>query len=149
MSRDAEYKEARRLREAGLSYGQIAVELEVIHGQLISPGTIARWANDIKVDKHKVIKNVSNNKIQTRLASLASTDFKNGSALRKYLLDTREYVCSSCGISNWKDNYIPLEVHHKDGNKNNNKEDNLEWLCPNCHSQTDNWRNKRGKLIYD
>jgi len=30
-------------------------------------------------------------------------------------------------------------MHHKDGNRSNNKEDNLELLCPNCHSLTDNF----------
>lgn len=37
---------------------------------------------------------------------------------------------------------INLEVHHKDGNHINNSFDNLQLLCPNCHSYTDNWRGK-------
>ena len=35
---------------------------------------------------------------------------------------------------------IPLEVHHKDGNYQNNNEDNLQVLCPNCHSLTDTYK---------
>jgi hypothetical protein len=51
--------------------------------------------------------------------------------------------CSKCG---WKTrhpitNRIPLEVNHIDGNSENNKEDNLELICPNCHSLTPNFRN--------
>lgn len=38
-------------------------------------------------------------------------------------------VCNGCG--SW-DN---LQVHHKDGNHENNSPDNLEWLCVNCHSK--------------
>jgi 5-methylcytosine-specific restriction endonuclease McrA len=38
-------------------------------------------------------------------------------------------VCSRCGN---KDRRV-LTVHHKDGNRKNNKIDNLEWLCRNCH----------------
>lgn len=37
-------------------------------------------------------------------------------------------------------NNISFELHHKDGNKLNNSRDNLEILCPNCHSQTPNYR---------
>ena len=35
---------------------------------------------------------------------------------------------------------IPLEIHHKDGNYLNNNEDNLELLCPNCHSLTNTYK---------
>ena len=37
---------------------------------------------------------------------------------------------------------IPLEIEHKDGNHQNNVRDNLEALCPNCHSLTDTWRGR-------
>ena len=36
---------------------------------------------------------------------------------------------------------IPLELHHKDGDYSNNDEDNLELLCPNCHSLTATYKN--------
>jgi predicted HNH restriction endonuclease len=37
---------------------------------------------------------------------------------------------------------IPLELHHKDGNRYNNSLNNLMLLCPNCHALTDNYRAK-------
>ena len=37
---------------------------------------------------------------------------------------------------------IPLELHHKDGNKFNNNLSNLELLCPNCHAFTNTYRTK-------
>ena len=36
-----------------------------------------------------------------------------------------------------------LELHHIDGNRYNHKKDNLEWLCPNCHSLTSNFRGRK------
>jgi 5-methylcytosine-specific restriction endonuclease McrA len=44
-----------------------------------------------------------------------------------------------CG---WKERHnltgnVPIQLEHKDGDSNNNKIDNLELLCPNCHSLTD------------
>ena len=37
---------------------------------------------------------------------------------------------------------IPLELHHIDGNNQNNNLTNLTLLCPNCHAMTDNYRGK-------
>lgn len=62
--------------------------------------------------------------------------------VRKYLLLTREHICSQCQLTTWRDVPIPLETHHKDGDHNNNEEENLELLCPNCHSLTDNYKSK-------
>ena len=38
-------------------------------------------------------------------------------------------------------NVVPIEVDHKDGNVDNNSEENLRLLCPNCHALTPNFRN--------
>ena len=53
-----------------------------------------------------------------------------------------EYRCCSCGLSEWLGNPIPLELHHKDGNKHNNSLDNLELRCPNCHYFTETYKSK-------
>lgn len=54
-----------------------------------------------------------------------------------------EYKCSKCGNDGiWQNEKLVLEVHHIDGNHSNNDISNLCLLCPNCHSQTDNFRNK-------
>lgn len=61
--------------------------------------------------------------------------------IRRYLFEKYDNKCSKCGWN--KENpfthTIPLEIHHKDGNCLNNKEENLDLLCPNCHSLTDNF----------
>lgn len=53
-----------------------------------------------------------------------------------------EYKCACCGNSEWLGQPIPLELHHKDGNKDNNSLDNLELRCPNCHYFTENYKTK-------
>lgn len=53
-----------------------------------------------------------------------------------------EHRCVSCGLKTWQDKPIPLELHHKDGDRSNNNLSNLELLCPNCHALTPSYRGK-------
>lgn len=57
----------------------------------------------------------------------------------------KQNVCEICGISEWNGKPINMELHHKDGNKHNHSLDNLQMLCPNCHSQTETFRAKNIK----
>lgn len=50
--------------------------------------------------------------------------------------------CECCKLTTWLNEPITLELHHKDGDKLNNDLDNLQLLCPNCHSLTENWRGR-------
>lgn len=54
----------------------------------------------------------------------------------------KEWKCERCQNTTWLGNKIPLELHHKDGDRNNNEIENLELLCPNCHALTDTYRGK-------
>lgn len=54
----------------------------------------------------------------------------------------RGHQCECCKLTTWLNEPITLELHHKDGDKLNNDLDNLQLLCPNCHSLTENWRGR-------
>lgn len=64
--------------------------------------------------------------------------------VRKKLLDEgyKEYKCECCGLIEWLGEPIPLELHHKDGNRFHNELDNFQLLCPNCHAKTSSYRGK-------
>lgn len=64
------------------------------------------------------------------------------SYIKRYLFEKFNNKCCKCGwgeINSYTGN-IPLEIEHKDGNYTNNSEDNLELLCPNCHSLTSTYK---------
>ena len=67
--------------------------------------------------------------------------------LKKRLLEEGWKIakCESCGLEKWREKSIPLELHHIDGKRANHNIKNLKLLCPNCHSQTDNFRAKNKK----
>lgn len=55
----------------------------------------------------------------------------------------KKLICEECGNAGvWNNKPITMELHHVDGNRYNNELSNLQILCPNCHSQTFNYRNK-------
>ena len=70
-----------------------------------------------------------------------------GSLLKRSLLEIgRPNICAMCGMEPfWNGKELSFQVDHKNGNKNDNREDNLRLVCPNCHSQTENFGSKNKK----
>jgi 5-methylcytosine-specific restriction endonuclease McrA len=59
------------------------------------------------------------------------------------IIKEQDFKCLFCGISSWADKVIALEIHHIDGNRINNERSNTIGLCPNCHSQTENYSKRK------
>jgi hypothetical protein len=66
---------------------------------------------------------------------------------RLLMAGLKEERCESCGLVDWHGQPLSLELHHINGDGEDNRLENLRLLCPNCHSQTDTWgaRNKGRK----
>lgn len=66
--------------------------------------------------------------------------------LRRALIESGvEHKCSECGIKKWNNKELVLQVDHKNGNVLDNRKDNVRFICPNCHSQTDNFAGNKNK----
>lgn len=76
------------------------------------------------------------------------------SVLRRYIIKNNllPYKCAICGCTEWQGRTLSLEIDHINGVNNDNRLENLRFLCPNCHSQTTTYgsRNQqRNESKYD
>lgn len=108
------------------------VKNNIDDSKLDSPRTPARNTNILSLD------DILNNKIYLGSHKLKIKLLKN---------NLISYECSECKLDSWNNKPLSLQLDHIDGNRFNNNLTNLRLLCPNCHSQTETFSNKRAKII--
>lgn len=70
-----------------------------------------------------------------------NSTYANISSLKRRLVreGVLEYKCAVCGINEWLGQEISLQLDHINGINNDHRVENLRFLCPNCHSQTNTY----------
>lgn len=68
--------------------------------------------------------------------------------LRRYIIKNNliQYKCAICGCTEWQGKTLSLELDHINGINNDNRLENLRFLCPNCHSQTSTYGSRNQQL---
>jgi len=56
----------------------------------------------------------------------------------------KEPRCEECGLAEWRGRPLSIAIHHVNGDGQDNRLENLVFLCPNCHSQTDTFGGRNG-----
>ena len=89
---------------------------------------------------------------QLKFSENIRIEFRHGQQVKRqtwakaFLSEWYDHTCQECGISDhWNGKPLTLQVDHIDGDALNKDLENLSLLCPNCHSQTHTFANKRGR----
>jgi len=118
-----------------------------------NPKTLKKKMNEFNVDySHFTGKNwnvnpnnpVYRGKYLPNLCEHSSLSSANAKEL-VYKMGLKENKCECCGLSEWRGKPLVCELHHINGDTTDNRIGNLIILCPNCHSQTDNFRSRNRK----
>ena len=92
-------------------------------------------------------KSTSYTKYELEEILIKDSTYNNISRLKQRLLNNNllEYKCAKCGIKEWQNEPISLQLDHINGINNDHRLENLRLLCPNCHSQTETFAGKNKK----
>ncbi len=107
---------------------------------------VKKYINELELDishftmKGKVNSGVKHNEKKVE-DYLTTNSYIKADRLKWKLFSTslKEYKCEKCGRTHWEGEQISLQLHHINGDNTDNRLENLQILCPNCHSQTDNY----------
>lgn len=86
---------------------------------------------------------------------IKNSTYSNRVGLKTKILKNKllEEKCHVCGITEWCGVKLVLQLDHIDGDRTNNVINNLRFICPNCHSQTETFckgiRKKKVKYCID
>lgn len=78
---------------------------------------------------------------------IENSSYRSNEGIKKRLISngTKKRECDKCQLTEWNGEPIPLELEHVNGIPNDNRVENLSFLCPNCHAQTPTYRGRNYK----
>lgn len=125
------------LKAAGANYRmfkilvkQLGIDCSHFTGQGHLKGKTHSWNEKMTLDE-----------ILTENSQYMSSRLKKRLVKEKYFKDE----CSNCHLSEWMGERLSIELHHINGEHTDNRIENLQLLCPNCHSLTKNYKGKKNK----
>lgn len=100
---------------------------------------IRKYRIDISHLRREVPKNNGQPTYELSSILIENSPYQNRTRLKQRLVSegVLPYICNRCrNDGSWLGTPLTLQLEHKNGIANDNRLENLEFLCPNCHSQT-------------
>jgi predicted RNA-binding Zn-ribbon protein involved in translation (DUF1610 family) len=95
-------------------------------------------------NKFRKIEGLNKETIIARLHIYDVNEHFNMGSLRRQIIKHSiiPYKCECGNEGEWRGNSLSLQLDHMNGNRRDQRKENLRFLCPNCHSQTSNHGSK-------
>lgn len=86
---------------------------------------------------------------RTAEALFAANTHRNRGDLKRRLIKDgfKTGCCEICGIDEWLGRPLTMTLHHVNGDRLDNRIENLQLLCANCHSQTSTFGGRNGRRL--
>ena len=116
-------------------------------------GTVSKRISDLGIDashmqwKSRNTKGTSRNRYSLEEILVENSPYVNSNDLKQRLIreGILEEVCTSCTLTEWMGQPIPLELDHINGVRTDNRIENLRIICPNCHALTPTYRGRSNR----
>jgi len=110
----------------------------------ISRANVRKLVDKYGIDiSHFVISGKAKRYLVPEIVLVENSKFGNAPVKNMIKRDSLlEHKCNRCGIDSWLGEELVIQLHHKNGNRHDHRIENLELLCPNCHSLTDTYKGK-------
>jgi len=104
----------------------------------VSAKRIIKKRNIIIPQYHYYGEGKSNPKYKLSEILVENSNYTSRTSIKKRLVKEGllEYKCKCGNIGIWEGKPLSLQLEHKNGVNNDNRFENIEFLCPNCHSQS-------------
>lgn len=140
-------EEFKKIIEANVSYSNCLRKLGLEPRGGSSTDILKRRIQELKCST-KHFNGHANNSIKNKKPLceilIKNSNYFSINTLKKRLLKEGliEYKCDCCGLTEWLDKPISLQLDHINGDNTDHRLENLRLLCPNCHSQTSTYAGK-------
>lgn len=138
----------REIVESSISYAEVMRKLGYTANRGNSYSGVKEKIKSLNIDTSH-FKGQSHGTSDTTRYSLEEilvkdSPYTNMTSLKKRILDNNllDYKCAICGITEWNNKPLVLQLDHINGDNRDNRLENLRLLCPNCHSQTETFCRK-------